>query len=99
LLKADDIHPPLDLAFIDGDHSFEAVKKDLATVEPWIKSGGTLAFHDFGTYEGVQRVVGSALQSGVWHIGGLVDSLVWLRRVPRPAATESETPQGAAAAT
>lgn len=36
----------LDLAFIDGDHSFEGAYGDLVTVFPKIKSGGTILAHD-----------------------------------------------------
>lgn len=37
----------LDFVFIDGDHSHSAVKKDLATYYPKVKSGGIVAGHDY----------------------------------------------------
>src|SRR5712692_2409113 len=36
----------LDFLFIDGDHSYEGVKKDFVMYAPLVKSGGMVAFHD-----------------------------------------------------
>ncbi|KAF0127066.1 MAG: cephalosporin hydroxylase-like protein [Elusimicrobia bacterium] len=36
----------LDLLFIDGDHSYEAVKRDYDTYARFVKPGGVVAFHD-----------------------------------------------------
>ena len=80
-LSAEDIRLPLDLVFIDGDHSYGAVKRDFETVAPWLGDGKVLAFHDCTYFEGVSRVVGEAMAMGGWQIGGNVDSLVWLRKV------------------
>ena len=38
----------LDFLFIDGDHSYEAVKQDLEIWYPKLKKGGILAGHDYG---------------------------------------------------
>jgi predicted O-methyltransferase YrrM len=35
-----------DCAFIDGNHSYEYVKKDYDNYYPLVKSGGIIAFHD-----------------------------------------------------
>ena len=35
------------LTFVDGDHSFDGVRRDLATIEPAVPRGGLLLFHDF----------------------------------------------------
>jgi predicted O-methyltransferase YrrM len=37
----------IDFAFIDADHSYEAVKKDISAWFPKIKKGGILAGHDY----------------------------------------------------
>lgn len=37
----------LDFVFIDGDHSYEEVKKDLKLWYPKVKTGGIFAGHDF----------------------------------------------------
>ena len=36
----------LDLLFIDGDHTYEGVKKDFEMYSPLVKTGGIIAFHD-----------------------------------------------------
>lgn len=39
----------IDFIFIDGDHSYEACKADIAAWAPFVKPGGVIAFHDFGS--------------------------------------------------
>lgn len=36
----------IDLLFIDGDHSYEGVKKDFEMYGGLVRSGGMIAFHD-----------------------------------------------------
>lgn len=46
------------LAFVDGDHSYEAVCKDIRNVERVLSPGGWICFDDaFSHYEGVNRAV------------------------------------------
>jgi len=48
----------LDFVYLDGDHSYETVKKELELYYPKVKSGGLLAGHDFnGDDNGVERAV------------------------------------------
>ncbi len=44
---------PLDLLFIDGDHSYGSVRDDYERYAPLVRSGGLIAFHDIvdGTAE------------------------------------------------
>lgn len=37
----------VDFISIDADHSYEAVKKDIAAFWPKLKSGGVITFHDY----------------------------------------------------
>lgn len=37
---------PLDFLFIDGDHTYEGVKKDFEMYSPFVRSGGLIALHD-----------------------------------------------------
>jgi Methyltransferase domain len=37
---------PVDLLFIDGDHTFEGVKADYDLYSPLVRPGGLVAFHD-----------------------------------------------------
>lgn len=39
---------PLDMVFIDGDHSLKAVEKDINSWARHIKPGGYIVFHDYG---------------------------------------------------
>jgi predicted O-methyltransferase YrrM len=47
----------LDLAFVDGDHSFDAVMADLRAWSAKVKPGGVIAGHDFGEFHGAMLVV------------------------------------------
>ncbi len=79
-LKVEDIRLPLHLVFIDGDHNYPGVKSDFERVAPWVTKDGIIAFHDSNVrhYEGVSKVIGEALLSGQWRVGGVVESLLWL---------------------
>jgi predicted O-methyltransferase YrrM len=39
-------HEKLDFLFIDGDHSYEGVKRDFEMYSPLVRPGGIVAFHD-----------------------------------------------------
>jgi predicted O-methyltransferase YrrM len=46
------------LAFIDGDHSYEAVSKDIALIEGVLIHGGWICFDDaFTSYQGVNEAI------------------------------------------
>ena len=68
------------LAFIDGDHSYHSAKADFANVSPWISDNGIVAFHDFSSFQGVSRVVGEVLATGMWRLEGTVSNLLWIRK-------------------
>ena len=36
----------IDVLFIDGDHTYEGVKKDFEMYSPFVKKGGVIIFHD-----------------------------------------------------
>lgn len=42
-----DIAEPVDLVFIDGEHSYEAAKKDIHAWIPKIRKGGVISGHDY----------------------------------------------------
>ncbi|MDR3392984.1 MAG: class I SAM-dependent methyltransferase [Sulfuriferula sp.] len=60
----------LRMAFIDGDHSYEAVSKDIAIVERFLVPGGWICFDDaFSTYAGVdQAITEYVIDSGRYHL-------------------------------
>ena len=47
---------PIDLLFIDGDHTYEGVKKDWEMYSPLVRSGGLIAFHDVAGNYGETQV-------------------------------------------
>jgi hypothetical protein len=52
----------LRLAFIDGDHSYDAVCKDIRIIESFLLPGGWICFDDaFSSYEGVNRAIFSEI--------------------------------------
>lgn len=56
----------LDAVFIDAEHSYDAVKQDIAAWYPKVKNGGILAGHDYvNYYPGVIRAVDEMFPSGV----------------------------------
>jgi predicted O-methyltransferase YrrM len=40
----------LDFLFIDGDHTYEGVKRDFEMYSPLVRSGGMIAFHDIASH-------------------------------------------------
>jgi predicted O-methyltransferase YrrM len=42
---------PLDLLFIDGDHSLDGARCDFAMYSPLVRSGGVIALHDIVQHE------------------------------------------------
>jgi len=69
-----------DLVFLDGDHSYKQTLADFDLVSTLIAPNGVLVFHDSYFFEGVSRVIGEALASAKWQIGGSVRNLFWIRR-------------------
>ncbi|MDD5394923.1 MAG: class I SAM-dependent methyltransferase [Thiothrix sp.] len=64
--------------FVDADHSYEAVKKDIAAWLPKIKSGGYIGGHDYAEHsEGVKKAVDEIFGSNV----KLVSNQCWLVEV------------------
>lgn len=52
----------LDGVFIDADHTYEAVKKDIENWTPKVRSGGILAGHDYiHTWPGVVQAVNESV--------------------------------------
>jgi hypothetical protein len=51
-------HTGISLLFIDADHSFDGVVRDLSAWMPYIVDGGTIALHDTSTPDcGVAKAV------------------------------------------
>jgi len=79
-VEAADLPNTCSLAFIDGDHSFDAVSADVSRISHCVPEDGIVAFHDAVWFPGVSRAIGTLLTSGAWTLAGKVENLVWLKR-------------------
>lgn len=65
----------VDLVFIDADHSYPAVKKDIIAYIPKLKQGGILSGHDID-YPGVNRAVNELIEK--YDVG---PNHVWFKKI------------------
>lgn len=73
----------IDLLFIDGDHSYDAVLSDLTLYCPRLRTGGVLTMHDFGrdSLPDVYRAATEYLKDDEWDQVQVAGTLgVWRRR-------------------
>ena len=72
---------PIDFLFIDGDHSYDACKADIAAWAPFARRGGVMAFHDFGSRaEGVTRAIFEEIRAGRFaEIVGVAGTIIAFR--------------------
>jgi precorrin-6B methylase 2 len=66
-----------DLIYIDGDHSFDGVTKDIVAAIPILKENGLLVFNDYTSWSylehipyGVAQAVHDLLDTGIWEVRG-----------------------------
>jgi len=71
----------IDFVFIDGDHSYEACMADIVAWGPFVKRGGVIAFHDFGSRaDGVTRAIFEATTAGRFtEIVGVANTIIAFR--------------------
>jgi predicted O-methyltransferase YrrM len=84
---------PVELLFIDGDHSYEGVRLDADLWLPKLVEGGLVMFHDVGTtgYSGPRRVFRRSICwssefEGIRRIGSMVVARRTRRRDAKSAA-------------
>ena len=77
---------PIDLLFIDGDHSYEGIRQDWDDWTPLVREGGHVALHDAHPdaewtrpEHGPVRLLAKVQRDG-WRLVDHVDSLTVLRR-------------------
>ena len=72
----------ISMLFIDADHAYEEIKRDLEDWTPKIKVGGYLALHDmfFPSVDGVCRAVVEWWLKSRWAVLGQVDYTIAFRR-------------------
>jgi MMP 1-O-methyltransferase len=83
---------PIELLFIDGDHSYEAVRRDAELWLPRLMDGGTVMFHDVATaaYTGPRRIARRMVCRnsgfhGIARVGSMLVARRTARRSPRAA--------------
>lgn len=75
-----------DFIFIDGDHSYEAVKKDIDRYLPLLKKGGYVCFHDVtigrsGTIKALLDTIWPYPNSDYYRLVSHVDSLLAVQKI------------------
>ncbi|HEY7388476.1 MAG TPA: class I SAM-dependent methyltransferase [Bryobacteraceae bacterium] len=73
----------VDLVFLDADHSYESVRKDLLAWFPKVAKNGVLCGHDYTTRIGVRRAVDEMFGACAALPGGSI-WVVWKRAIGRP---------------
>jgi MMP 1-O-methyltransferase len=74
---------PIDLLFLDGDHSYEAVRRDFRDWAPKVRAGGVLCMHDVvhAVHEGPRRVVDELIRpDAAWSEPRYVDSMCIVKK-------------------
>jgi len=72
---------PIDLLWIDGDHSEAGVRADLDQWSPLVRPGGLLAAHDYTHREGVRAAWDALVRHAPgWGPTGSVRSIVYAER-------------------
>jgi hypothetical protein len=66
----------ISLLLIDGDHSEDAVRADVAAWLPYVIRSGIIVFHDRSLF-GVRRAIEDALEHGRARPVGGADELAW----------------------
>jgi predicted O-methyltransferase YrrM len=70
----------VDLLFLDADHNYEAVKRDIQAWLPKMKDRGCLCGHDYTFREGVRHAVHEIFHDRVELLGGSI----WRARTEQP---------------
>lgn len=55
------IDKPIDVLFIDGDHTYEGTLRDIASWVPWVAYGGVILFDDYNDLTGVKKAVNETI--------------------------------------
>lgn len=70
----------IDMLFIDGDHRYEAVKKDFSSWEPHVIKGGRILVHDTN-FEGVRKAYEEILGSPRFLLEEKVGTLAVIKKL------------------
>jgi predicted O-methyltransferase YrrM len=75
---------PIELLWIDGDHSYKAAKLDFDLFFPFVIDGGVVAYHDATSGEVKQVIKERIFFSGNFADCDFVQSVAYARKVMRP---------------
>lgn len=67
--------------FVDGNHSYLNVKKDIELYTPRVVAGGLIAFHDYNVYQDVKKAVDELCDSKEYVYVCDYDSLRLIRKL------------------
>jgi len=68
-IKEEDIERPIDLLFIDGDHTYEGTKRAFEKFYWWLRPGGLIVIHDIT----IHKTGSDGQKYGVWKFWGEID--------------------------
>lgn len=81
---ARDFNKPVGLIFIDGGHTYEAVKIDFDSWCPKVVEGGVIAFHDSLKYDGPRQLLSEIVPgSRSFKNAGIVDGIFFMTKTAR----------------
>ena len=70
---------PIDLLFIDGDHSYDGCKRDILEWYPKLNDGAHVIFHDYGWSKDIQKAVHAYSQPLEIQNGSSLNTIYWSR--------------------
>jgi len=71
----------IDLVFIDGDHSYDGVRKDIEKFIPFVKLNGYAIFHDVVTKKSNLNPLINELLDESWMKEDFIDSMLVVKRI------------------
>jgi glycosyltransferase involved in cell wall biosynthesis len=76
------INNAIDFVYIDADHSYEGVKKDLNIWFPRVRGGGVIGGHDYGhgNFPGVKKAVDEFFHSRCMRIHNEEEGVWWVEK-------------------
>ena len=64
------------LLWIDGDHTYKAVRKDFESWYPYLTHDSVIVFHDCNT-DGIKKLINEICEQKLVHLRGSIDTLQW----------------------
>lgn len=79
-LERADVGERIGLAFLDGDHSYDAVSREIHLLTEWMAKGSIMALHDILYFDGVVKAYCEAVAGGKWLPRGQTNNLIWMEK-------------------